>query len=248
MMVRLCAFIMMFVSLSAQADQIRVAVAANFKPILQTLSEQFEKDTEHQVTVSSASTGVLYNQVVNGAPFDLFLSADSRRPQQLDDQGLVVKGSRTTYGYGELVLWHNGNGRISLKDLKTYKGRLAIANPVTAPYGLAAQQVLEKMSLWQGYQGRLIQGASIQQTWQFVASGNVELGLVARSQMINPSYKEADITLIPADQYDPIQQDLVILKRSKSLSAAQEFRTFLLSPASQNYIASQGYLPAEVNH
>ena len=232
-------------SLSVQAEPIRVAVAANFKPVLQTLAERFEEQTSHKVSVSSASTGVLYNQIVNGAPFDLFLSADSQRPQKLEKEGMIIKGSRQIYAYGELVLWSNGAGKYSLDDLENYNGRLAIANPDTAPYGLAAQQVLGNLSLWTSYQGRIVKGASIQQAWQFVASGNVQLGMVARAQLVGQKYQNADITLIPADQYDPIQQEMVILKRNRQPELAKQFSRFLMSDTSQNYIASQGYRKAK---
>ena len=232
-------------SVSVQAGQIRVAVAANFKPVLQTLAERFEKQTQHSVSVSSASTGVLFNQITNGAPFDLFLSADSRRPKKLEDNGLTVKGSRQAYAFGELVLWSNGAGKQSLNDLKQYKGRLSIANPRTAPYGHAAHQVLSHLALWTRYQGRIVKGASIQQAWQFVASGNVKLGMVARAQLVDKKYHGADITLIPENLYDPIQQEMVILKRSKQPELAKQFSDFLMSKTSQNYIASQGYKKAK---
>ena len=233
-------------SLTVQADQIhvaqiRVAVAANFKPVLQTLAAEFEKETQHKISISSASTGVLYNQITNGAPFDLFLSADSRRPVELEKDGLTIKGSRQTYAYGELVLWNTSKRKLSLEGLKSYQGRLAIANPATAPYGLAAQEVLQGLSLWGNYQGRIVQGASIQQAWQFVASGNIKVGLVAHSQLVGDQYKDADIILIPTDLYAPIQQEMVILKRSKEPALAKKFSDYLMSEASQNYIASQGY-------
>ncbi len=232
-------------SINASAERLRVAVAANFKPVLQTLSVRFEQKTGHKVSLSSASTGVLYNQITNGAPFDMFLSADSRRPEKLDDDGLGLQGSRQTYAYGELVLWNNGSDKLALSDLKNYQGRLAIANPKTAPYGLAAQQALQKLSLWDAFQGRIVQGASIQQAWQFVASGNVTAGLVARSQLVDKPYKDANISLIPTDYYSPIQQDMLILARSQHQEVAKEFSRYLMSTASQNYIASRGYKKAK---
>ena len=233
-----------FFSFPVQAAQLRVAVAANFKPVLQILAQHFEQDTHHKVSLSSASSGVLYNQITHGAPFDLFLSADSSRPRQLEKQGLTVKGSRKTYAYGELVLWSRGEDKVSLNDLRTYKGRLAMANPVTAPYGLAARQVLKKMSLWNHYRKRVVKGASIQQTWQFVASGNVPMGLVARSQLVSEPYKSANISAIDSTLYDPIQQELVILKRTVQGDLAQAFSDYILSEKSQSLIASQGYQPA----
>ena len=230
------------ISQGVMADTIRVAVAANFKPTLEALSHQFEHDTGHKVLISSASTGSLYNQIKNGAPFDLFLSGDERRPKMLDKQGVILKGSRRTYALGQLVLWRP-NAMMSLAELKNDKGRLAIANPVVAPYGLAARQVLEYMGLWKGIQPRLIQGNSIQQAWQYVASGNVPAGLVARSQMIAEG-KTYQYTVIPIDYYQPLQQDLVILKRTARPKVATAFMEYLLSPSAQGLIESHGYFPA----
>ncbi|WP_222842216.1 molybdate ABC transporter substrate-binding protein [Endozoicomonas montiporae] len=226
----------------ASASTIRVAVAANFKPVLDVLAEQFEKKHDARVLVSSASSGILYNQISHGAPFDLFLSADDERPAMLEKNGLIVPDSRKTYAYGRLVLWSHRDQPVTLKTLEAYKGRLAIANPALAPYGAAAQQTLEKMNLWQGYQGRLVQGASIQQAWQFVASGNVDLGLVAKAQVLDqPKNRILDI---PESYHAPIRQELVLLKQSKE-PKARAFMDYLLNDTSQAYIASQGYRPAK---
>ena len=135
------------VSPLASAATIRVAVAANFKPVLDVLAEQFEQKHNARVLVSSASSGILYNQITHGAPFDLFLSADDELPARLEQDGLIVPGSRQTYAYGRLVLWSHLDNPLTLTTLDKYKGRLAIANPALAPYGLAAQQTLEKMNL-----------------------------------------------------------------------------------------------------
>ena len=224
------------------AATLRVAVAANFKPVIDVLAEEFGQKHDIKVLVSSASSGILYNQISHGAPFDLFLSADDERPARLELNDLIVPGSRETYAYGRLVLWSLSDNHLTLQTLKDYQGRLAIANPALAPYGLAAQQTLEKMNLWQGYQGRLVQGASIQQTWQFVASGNVSLGLVAKAQILDEP--ENHWLEIPEDYHAPIRQELVLLKQSKQ-PLAKTFRDFLLSDTSQAYIASQGYRPAK---
>ena len=159
----------------------------------------------------------------------------------MEHDGLAVEGSRKTYAYGELVLWSQTPQVKKLADLGSYKGRLAMANPVTAPYGVAAEAVLKKEGLWDQFQGRVVQGASIQQAWQFVASGNVSVGLVARSQLMDPKYAKEVVFVIPVNLYQPIQQDMVILKRSKHREAAQQLSDFLMSATTQNYIASQGY-------
>lgn len=232
-----------FLSLPTLSDTLRIAVAANFKPVLEALSPRFEQQTNSKVLISSASSGILYNQINYGAPFDLFLSADQERPERLEQEGLIVEGSRKPYAFGRLVLWNRTRNPVTLKDfdhfLTHYKGRLSIANPALAPYGLAAQQTLKKLNAWQLYQGRLIQGASIQQAWQFVASGNVDMGLVALAQVLNEP--AATITKIPDDYYQPIQQEMVILKRS-NVKLAQKFETFLLNDSSQLFIKQQGYI------
>ena len=234
----LCALSLSF---SVEAAPLRVAVAANFKPVLDELAQRFEKKTGNSLTVSSASTGVLYNQIINGAPFDVFLSADSERPKLLEDRGLVTPGSRALYAKGILVLWNTSDQPVTLDELKQYDGRIAIANPATAPYGLAAEQALKNMGAWENAQKRLVTGNSIQQTWQFVASGNIQLGLVARAQLVDSQYKNARIIKIPQNLYDPIRQELVILKRSQKPEVAQAFVDFILSEKNQNYIGSRGY-------
>ncbi|WP_257283140.1 molybdate ABC transporter substrate-binding protein [Endozoicomonas sp. SESOKO1] len=243
-------FVLFCTGASACAEELKVAVAANFKPSLEALAKVFEADTGHRLLISSASSGVLYNQISHGAPFDIFLSADSQRPGLLEKEGLTLKGSRHAYALGELVLWSPGvsgeDGKdktMTLEDLAVYKGRLAIANPATAPYGLAAQQVLEKLSLWSSFRSRLVQGASIQQAWQFVASGNAPAGLVAKAQLVDHKDNDGHVFLIPATLYDPIRQDMVILKRTQHPEAAKAFVAFMLSPSVQNTLAEQGYLP-----
>ncbi|WP_448215966.1 molybdate ABC transporter substrate-binding protein [Endozoicomonas sp. 2B-B] len=234
----------LLLSIGATAANLRVAVSANFKPVLEHLAEQFMRQTGHRVSISSASTGVLYHQIMHGAPFDLFFSADQARPLKLESNGRVLPDSRRTYAYGRLVLWHRTEHKkpSSIEQLKDWQGRLAIANPATAPYGLAAKQSLEKLGLWQSYQGRLVQGANIQQTWQFVASGNVDMGLVALSQLTGEELKQ--ITYVPDRLYDPVRQDMVILKRTEHKKIAQAFSAFVLSVSSQKYIAEHGYFRA----
>ena len=240
----LCGLALLTTMLSpiANAAKLRLAVATNFKPVIDELTKEFEQQHDSKVLISSASSGTLYNQISNGALFDLFLSADAERPARLEQDDLIVPGSREPYAYGRLVLWSTSDSPLSLKTLEEYKGRLAIANPALAPYGLAARQTLEKMNLWQGYQGRLVQGANIQQTWQFVASGNVNLGLVAKSQVMDQP--ESHLLEIPKDYYAPIRQELVLLKQSKQ-PLAKTFRDFLLSDTSQAYIANHGYRPVK---
>lgn len=228
-------------ALPAEAATLRIAVAANFKPVLEELAQRFEQTTGHRLTVSSASTGVLYNQIVNGAPFDVFLSADAERPKLLEEKGLIIPDSRRPYARGILVLWNTSDQSVSLKELKDYEGRIAVANPVTAPYGLAAKQALKRSGVWDHVQKRLVTGNSIQQTWQFVSSGNVQMGMVAKVQLADPKYQNTQIIDIPQELYEPIRQELVVLKHSRQPKIAREFAEFILSEKSQNYIVSKGY-------
>ena len=232
-------------SLNLMAAELKVAVSANFKPVLEALVERYEAQSGDKVQISSASTGALFNQIMHGAPFDLFLSADKIRPVELEGNGKILSGSRKTYAYGQLVLWDKTPDHkqpFTIAQLKDWPGRVAIANPATAPYGLAAKQVLEKLTLWKNLKGRLVQGASIQQTWQFVASQNVQMGLVALSQVSKDDLQR--ITVIPEALYEPVQQEMVILKRTKQQKAAEAFAEFVLSAQSQKYIADHGYLSA----
>ncbi|WP_299731321.1 molybdate ABC transporter substrate-binding protein [uncultured Endozoicomonas sp.] len=230
---------LLFLSIAGRvaiADILKVAVAANFKPTLEDLAEKFEQETGHRLLISAASTGILFNQIVNGAPFDIFLSADRQRPEMLKEKGMILPGSQHTYAMGELVLWSPGEST-TLVELRDNKARLAIANPAIAPYGLAAQQLLENLGIWSYVESRLVKGASIQQTWQFVASGNVPVGLVAKAQMVDGD----QYTVMPYEYYDPIQQDMVILKRTPHPDAAKQFVEFILSESAQSLIESHGY-------
>lgn len=221
---------------------LRVAVAANFKPVLDALVARFVNSysgAKPQILISSASTGTLYNQIILGAPFDLFLSGDSERAQKLEEKRLILAGSRRTYAYGRLVLWHPGQA-LTLDSLKDWPGRLAIANPRTAPYGQAARQLLEKLALWDSFQSRLVQGSSVQQAWQFVASGAAPVGLLAASLVHDQPAQS--VYPVPQSLYSPIRQDLVVLDRSGGQTAlATQLAAFILSGESQAYIASQGY-------
>ena len=232
---------------TAGAAQLKVAVAANFKPVLATLAATFERETGHSLLISAASSGVLYNQIIYGAPFDVFLSADVERPAQLEEQGLILEGSRQLYASGVLVLWRPGGddrmSALTLNDLINHQGRLAIANPATAPYGISAKEVLEKVGLWPSIQSRLVKGASIAQAWQFVASGNAPAGLVAKSQVLDHAHDISRVFQIPDTMYQAIKQELVILKRTREPEAARALANFLLSPTAQKIIDDHGYKP-----
>ena len=176
-------------SLPVAAEEVRVAVASNFLSTFQSLAREFEKHTGHTVVISPGSSGKLYAQITHGAPFDIFFSADDQRPRLLEEEGLAVKGTRFPYAVGRLTLWSlapdmlKDNGPDVLRQAAF--SHLAIANPKTAPYGKAAEQVLQALGLWDTVQPKLVQGENIGQTLQFVASQNADLGFVALSQILD---------------------------------------------------------------
>ncbi|MBD9415067.1 molybdate ABC transporter substrate-binding protein [Pseudomonas sp. PDM16] len=229
----------------AQAEEIQVAVAANFTAPLQAIAGDFEKATGHKVVASYGATGQFYAQIKNGAPFEVFLAADDTTPAKLESEGEGVAGSRFTYAIGALTLWSAQEGYVDDQGavLKSDKFRhLAIANPKTAPYGLAATQVLDKLGLRQKVAPKLVEGQNITQALQFVSSGNAELGFVALSQV----YKDGKITsgsawLIPAELHDPIRQDALILNKGKDNPAAKALVDYLKGEQAAAVIRSYGY-------
>ncbi|MEB0109061.1 MULTISPECIES: molybdate ABC transporter substrate-binding protein [unclassified Pseudomonas] len=230
---------------SAQADEVQVAVAANFTAPIQAIAADFEKDTGHKLVASYGATGQFYTQIKNGAPFDVFLSADDTTAQKLENEGDTVKGSRFTYAVGTLALWSAKDGYVDAKGevLKENQFRhLSIANPKAAPYGLAATQVLAKQGLTEQVKDKLVEGQNITQAYQFVSTGNAELGFVALSQI----YKDGKVThgsawIVPASLHDPIKQDAVILTRGKDNAAAKALVDYLKGPKAAAVIKSYGY-------
>ncbi|MBF0219118.1 MAG: molybdate ABC transporter substrate-binding protein [Gammaproteobacteria bacterium] len=229
----------------ATAETVHVAVAANFTAVMQEIVTQFEQATGHKAMVSFGSTGKLYAQIQHGAPFGLFLAADAQHAERLEREGLVVADSRFTYAIGKLLLWSpdpdliDAEGRVLSSDRVT---RLAIANPKSAPYGTAAQQALTQLGLWDAMQGRLIQGDSISQTYQYVASGNVPLGLIALAQVaLLPAASAGSQWLVPAALYAPLRQQVVLLKSAQKNSAAQALHQWLQGEAARTLILRYGY-------
>ncbi len=230
---------------AATADEAQVAVAANFAAPMKRLAERFSRATPHKLLISVGSTGKFYAQISNGGPFDVFLSADHETPLRMEQDKLAIAGTRFTYAVGRLALWSpaadlvDGNGEVLRKA--AFK-RLAIANPKLAPYGAAAQQTLEKLGFWSAVRSKLVLGENIAQTLQFVASGNVELGFVALSQIQEGGKAPAGSHwLVPQSLYDPIRQDAVLLARGGSNPAARAFLEFLRGPAARELIRSSGY-------
>lgn len=223
--------------LPAQAADLRIATAANFTGTLKKLVALYEQQSGYTTAVSTGSTGKLYAQIVNGAPFDIFLAADSRRPKLLEDANLTLPGSRETYAIGKLALW-SASGL--LKDANSFPdidsiGYLAIANPRLAPYGVAARQALESMGLWKAVSPKLVRGESISQAYQFAASGNATAGFIAASQI---PYGNGSHWLIPEHLHQPLEHQLVILN---DRPAAAKFVAFLDSTEARRLIEASGY-------
>jgi molybdate transport system substrate-binding protein len=228
---------------SLNETPLRIAVASNFSPTLKKLLARYNPDQIKfpNPLIIPASSGTLFLQIKHGAAFDLFLSADRERPELLTEANLALIGSQQTYAYGQLALW-SAKHEIAADPfiaLKNNKQRLAIANPRIAPYGKAAKQVLENLQLWESYRTRFIQGINIGQTFQQTRSQAVSLGIVSNSQLVLNNLQGVTI---PAHLHRPIEQQLVILKRSQHIPQAQRFVKFLMSEQSQQFIADSGYL------
>jgi len=228
------------------AGEVHVAIASNFIFPLKELSQEFENTTGDKVVMISGSTGKLYAQIHQGAPFEVFLAADSTRPELLEKEGIGVSGSRFTYAVGRLALWSADAKLVSafglqILDQKNFR-YLAIANPKTAPYGKATEQVLRKTGYWEKIQSRLIRGENISQTLQFVVTGNAQIGFISLSQL-NSSKGSLGGTfwLVPLSLHEPIQQQAILLKRAKSNHVAREFLKFIKSKKGQKIIKSYGY-------
>ena len=226
----------------AGAETIQVAVASNFGPAMRVLAERFEADSGHRLRLSFGSTGKQYAQIRNGAPFDLFLAADTRRPELLEAQGLVVPGSRFTYALGQLVLWSPQPNLVDAGG-EVLRGNafrhLAVANPKLAPYGAAAQQVLMRLGLWDALQPRLAFGENVGQTLQFVVSGSAELGFVARAQvMALEAAQRGSWWQPPSSLYAPLAQQAVLLSEQP---AARALWQFLRSDAAHRLLRHSGY-------
>lgn len=229
---------------AVQAAEVSVAVAANFTDAARDIIPLFEKSTGHTVKVSFGSTGKLYAQIEHGAPFAVFLAADSKRPKKAESEGLAVPGTRFTYAIGRLALWSPKADVFSDAEAYLKAGRFqraAIANPKTAPYGLAAQQVMEHLGIWRSVQRKLVRGDSIAQTFQFTATGNTDVGFVALSQVRAWKDNKGSVWEIPQSYYAPIKQQAILLKKGSDNDAAKTFVDFLKGPEARAVIIGYGY-------
>ena len=230
---------------AAQAEEVRVAVAANFAPALKALTLEFEKGSGHKLVLSAGATGKLYAQIKSGAPFDVLLAADERTPTKLEQEGDAVTGTRFTYASGKLVLWSARPGLVDEQGRVLFTGNfrhLALASPQLAPYGAAALQTLTALGLRNTLEPRFVQGESIGQTYSFVATGHAELGFVALSQVIeNGRIGRGSAWLVPASLYQPLRHDAVLLARARHNPAASALLAFLKTDKAQTVIRSFGY-------
>jgi molybdate transport system substrate-binding protein len=242
--VKCCAatIVLLLVATQVMAGEVRIAAASNFADAIKEIAHKFEVATGHKVVLVFSSTGKHYAQIKNGAPFSAFFAADVRRPKLLEEEGLTVPGSRYTYALGRVVLWSPKANYVDSEGQVLSQGDfryLAVANPKLAPYGRAAQEVLRSRGLWDDLHRRMVRGENIGQTYQFVKSGNAELGFVALSQIRQPGQQpEGSYWEVPLSLYQPIEQQAVLLQEDE---VARGFLWFVKSEASREIIRGYGY-------
>ena len=233
-------------SMLSYADDISVAVAANFSEPFKEIISQYEKQSSHKVKASYGSSGGFYTQITNGAPFQIFLSADSTRPEKLVTEQAAVKGTDFIYAKGKLALWSADAKKVDsagkvLTNSAQYT-HLSIANPSTAPYGAAAVQTLQKLGLYESIKSKIVTADNIGQAYQFTVSGNAEIGFVALSQI----YKDGKVSsgsawIVPSSYYSAIEQKAVLLNQGANSKAVQDFYQFLKSNTAKQIIKKYGY-------
>ena len=222
-------------------DEVHVAVASNFAVPFQVVAREFEVATGHRVVVTTGSTGALYAQIVAGAPFEVFLASDAERPRRLVEEGHAVAGSRFTYARGRLALWWPGREVHDGPNLLAggRYARLAMANPETAPYGLAARQTLETLGLWPAVEEKVVLGTDVGQAYQFVATRSADLGFVARANLDRES--EGAAWLVPERLHAPIEQQAVLLTLGEDETAARELLDWLRGDQTRGVLERFGY-------
>lgn len=245
LILNLAVFLGVLGSFSAQADEVQVAVAANFSAPIEEIAKAFNKATGHQLKISTGASGKFYAQIKNGAPFQVFLSADEEKPAQLEKDGLAVQGTRFTYAIGKLVLWSAAPAVVDNKGKvleRNQFNKIAIANPKTAPYGEAAMETLNALKLKSLIEPKIVMGENISQTYQFVATGNAAIGFVALSQITKDNkLTGGSAWVVPEKLYSPINQDAVLLVNGKDSAAARQLLVFLRGDESLKVIKSYGY-------
>lgn len=239
-------FLILALPISAQPEEAMIAVATNFAGVAQRIESEFEASSSHRVTLVTGSTGKLFAQIVNGAPFDVLLAADQERPRLLEEASLAVSGSRFTFAVGRLAVASRDAAMIRSDPRETlsqrHAGKLAIANPALAPYGLASRTTLENLDLWAAVRHKVVMGENIGQSYALVATGNASLGFIALSQVIEQQQPGLlTYVVVPAGLHAPIRQDAVLLTHGQRNAAAMEFMDFLASDAAQILVSDSGY-------
>jgi molybdate transport system substrate-binding protein len=228
----------------ALADEVQVAVAANFTAPMQKIAPDFEKDTGHKIVAAYGATGKFYAQIKNGAPFEVLLTADDETPVKLEKEGAAVAGSHFTYAIGKLVLWSAKPGVIDDAGEVLKKGgfdHIALANPKLAPYGAAAIETMKALGTYDALQARIVTAENIGQAYQFISSGNAELGFVALSQVLKDGKIEGSAWIVPAKYYTQIRQDAVMLDKGRGKPAAEALLKYLKGDKARAVIKSYGY-------
>jgi molybdate transport system substrate-binding protein len=232
------------VAAAATAAEVRVAVAANFSAPMKRIAAAFEADTLHKVALIDGATGVFYAQIKSGAPFDVFLAADEETPARLEREGFALPGM-FTYATGRLVLWGSTPGVVDEKGevlRRAGRGHIAIANPAVAPYGAAAMEVMTRLGLIEALRPRFVQGENIAQTYLYVATGNVEMGFVALSQvMVEGQIARGSGWVIPSNLHSPIRQAAVVLARARDNAGAMALASYLRGDKAKAIIRAFGY-------
>ncbi|HXM90553.1 MAG TPA: molybdate ABC transporter substrate-binding protein [Candidatus Dormibacteraeota bacterium] len=234
-------------STCARAQAVKVAAAADLKFAMAELAAQFEKQSGTKLDVTYGSSGNFLTQIQNGAPFDLFFSADSEYPKKLEAAGLAEPGTLREYAVGRIVIWTPGDSEINAaKDawkclLDQRVKKIAIANPEHAPYGRAALAAMKKAGIYEQLKDKLVYGENISQAAEFVQSGNAQAGIVALSLAISPAMKNGNRWEVPADSYPPIKQAVVLLKASKNKDAARRFLEFVSGPQGREILQRFGF-------
>jgi molybdate transport system substrate-binding protein len=230
---------------SAHADEVQIAVAANFIAPAKRIAAEFEKDSGHKAALVFGATGKFYAQIKNGAPFDVLLAADTETPAKLEAEGTAVAGTRFTYAIGKLVLWSAKSAVVDARGDVLKAGDfdyIALANPRVAPYGAAAVETMRSLGVFDALTPKFVQAENIAQAHQFVATGNALLGFVALSQLMKDGrISEGSAWLVPENLHQPIKQDVVLLNHGKSKPAAHAWLAFIKQSKAKAVIASYGY-------
>jgi molybdate transport system substrate-binding protein len=235
---------LMGIAFQLRAEEVSVAVAANFTAPMQRIAAEFEKDTGHKIVAAFGSTGKFYAQIKNGAPFELLLAADDETPARLVKENTAVAGSQFTYAVGKLVLWSakpavvDGAGEILKQGGFDH---IALADPKLAPYGAAGVQAMKALGVYDALQAKMVTAENITQTYQFISSGNALVGFVALSQVLKDGKIEGSAWLVPGTLYQPIRQDTVVLEKGRGKPAADAFMKFLKGDKAKAVIKSFGY-------